>query len=163
MRNRRSRGIRLRPTAAYCTSSVRSYRPAASSRSQVLRPLFACPFRWSFIEEGNDTFARVWGRDEFVEIDFLGSGQALVEVNRVPDVYGLLGVGERYRAQLAEFSQRLDRQSESSSSAATERVARPIAAASSPENWRPVRISSLARFWPMSAGRATAATGGIAA
>src|ERR1035437_10441841 len=91
------------------TSGGQNCRPASSRsspRPQPSRFLFACPFRWSFVEEGNDTLARGCGRDEFIEVDLLCPGQPFVKVNRIPRVKGLLGVDERGRAQLAKFSQR---------------------------------------------------------
>src|SRR6266478_3206144 len=80
--------------------------PRSSCLPQPSRFLFACPFRWSFVEERNDTLTRVRGRDEFFEVNLLSSGQAFVKVNRIPRVNGLFGVGERGRAQLAEFGKR---------------------------------------------------------
>src|SRR6202047_709021 len=107
----RSRGSRLRPTMACGTSGGRNGRTTAASPRfsclpQPSRFLFACPFRWSFVEEGNNTLMRVRGRDEFVEVNLFSSGQPFVKVNRIPSVNGLLGMGERDRAQLAEFSKR---------------------------------------------------------
>src|SRR6266478_1120550 len=82
----------------------------ASPRSSYLpQPsccLLACPFRWSFVEEGNDTLTRVCGRDKFFEVNLFSSGQPFVKVNRIPRVNRLLGVGERDGTQLPEFGKR---------------------------------------------------------
>src|ERR1039458_954151 len=84
---------------------------AASPRSCPSGFLFACPFRWSFVEEGNDTLARVFGRDEFIKINLLRPSQPFVKMNRIPRVNSLLGVRQSDRAQCAEFSKRpLDNQ-----------------------------------------------------
>src|ERR1700675_1773189 len=93
------------------TSGGRNGRPTAASPRfsclpQPSRFLFARPFRWPFVEEGNDTLTRVRGRDEFFEENLLRSGQPFVKVNRIPRVNGLLGGGERDAAQRAEFSKR---------------------------------------------------------
>src|SRR5882762_2992250 len=124
MRSRRSRGSRPRPTTACGISGGRNGRPTAASLRSLIRTsfrpssgrplslrspsrcLFACPFRWPFVEEGNDTLTRVRGRDEFVHVNLLSSGQPFVKVNRIPRVNGLLGVGKRDGAQLAEFGER---------------------------------------------------------
>src|SRR5260370_38452212 len=49
---------------------------------------------------------RVRGRDEFVEVNLLSSGQPFVKANRIPRVNGLLGVGKGDGAKQAEFSKR---------------------------------------------------------
>src|ERR1700686_4882456 len=105
----RSRGSRPRPTMACGTSGGRNGRPTAASPRfsclpQPSRFLFARPFRWPFVEEGNDTLTRVRGRDEFFEVNLLRSGQPFVKVNRIPRVNGLLCMGERNGAQVPAFS-----------------------------------------------------------
>src|ERR1035441_10884339 len=69
----------------------------ASSRHWPPDFLFACPFRFAFFEEGNDTLAGVCGRGQFFEVNLLRPRQSLVKVDRVPCVKCLLGMGERDR------------------------------------------------------------------
>src|SRR5215472_11522731 len=75
----------------------------AYAGSGFQKKLLPFPLRLPFLQPGLNAFLSVFGLHQLFDVDLLGSSQSLIEMDGVPGVERLLGIGQGYRTKLRKM------------------------------------------------------------